>query len=152
MNALLLELRKYDGARASASGVLNTMSRWLVIGLLITAAIAHIPVVPEHLREAPYMGVLFILFTVAALAAAGALVLGPSAVRYALAAGLCVAAVGAYSATRLVAFPQLADDVGMWGEPLGVLSVATESAVVLISVVKIAHMFPSLGQPSHEAS
>ncbi len=36
-----------------------------------------------------------------------------------------------YALTRLTAFPQLADDVGNWLEPLGVTSVLAETTVVL---------------------
>src|SRR5258708_7799802 len=114
MNTLPLELR--SNQRARTGRVPESVSRWVVIGLLVTAAVAHIPVTPEHLHEAPYMGVLFIAFTVAALAIALALAAGPSAFKYAFAGTLCVAAVLAYAATRIIAFPQLADDVGMWGE------------------------------------
>ena len=35
--------------------------------------------------------------------------------------------------TRLVAFPELADDVGDWLEPLGVVSVLAESTAVGIA-------------------
>ena len=135
MNTLPLELR--NNSAAQIGRVPEAVSRWLVIALLVIAAVAHIPVTPEHLHEAPYMGVLFIAFTVAALAIAVALATGPSAFKYACAALLCIAAVMAYAATRLIAFPQLADDVGMWGEPLGVLSIATESAAALICLVKV---------------
>jgi hypothetical protein len=49
---------------------------------------------------------------------------------WAAAGAVCGAAVATYAATRLVAFPQLADDVGSWFEPLGVVSVVAETAVV----------------------
>jgi hypothetical protein len=42
--------------------------------------------------------------------------------------------VAVYAATRLVAFPQLADDVGNWLEPLGVVSVLSELAVVVLGL------------------
>ena len=42
----------------------------------------------------------------------------------------CGLAIIGYAATRLVAFPMLADDVGNWFEPLGVISVLSEAIVV----------------------
>ena len=54
---------------------------------------------------------------------------------FAVAGALCAAAIGAYCMTRLIAFPQLADDVGNWGETAGVVSVASEAAVVALSLV-----------------
>jgi hypothetical protein len=53
---------------------------------------------------------------------------------YSASAVTCGLAVIGYVATRLVAFPMLADDVGNWLEPLGVVSVASETGVVLLSL------------------
>jgi hypothetical protein len=113
--------------------------RWAVIALLFIASIAHIPVIPEHLEEAPYMGVLFIAFTLAAFGVATAMAANPSRAWYLVTIALCTAAVGAYVATRLVAFPQLGDDVGAWTEPLGVVSICAETAAVVFSVLAVRH-------------
>lgn len=56
---------------------------------------------------------------------------------YAAAAATCGAAVVGYALTRLIAFPMLADDVGNWFEPLGVVSVVTESIVVVVSLAAL---------------
>jgi hypothetical protein len=108
-----------------------------MIALLLVAAIAHIPVIPDHLKEAPYMGVLFILFTLATFAVASVLAARPSRVWYLVASVLCFAAVAAYVATRLVAFPELADDVGAWTEPLGVVSVSAETLAAALGVIAL---------------
>ncbi len=42
-----------------------------------------------------------------------------------------------YAATRLVAFPELGDDVGNWLEPLGVIAVASELAVVFCALAAL---------------
>jgi hypothetical protein len=111
--------------------------RWLIIALLFVASLAHVPVIPDHLKEAPYMGVLFTLFTVGAFGLAALLAARPSPALYPLAGLFCAAAVVAYAATRLVAFPELADDVGNWTEPLGLVAVAAELGVVLLSTVAV---------------
>jgi hypothetical protein len=108
--------------------------RWPTIALLFVASAAHVPVIPSHLQEAPYMGVLFTLFTVSAFALAALLAARPGALLYSCAALLSAAAVVAYVSTRLVPFPLLAGDVGNWAEPLGIVSVAAEVAVVVVSV------------------
>jgi hypothetical protein len=122
--------------RSSSKEPSNTV-RWAIISLLLVAAVAHIPVIPEHLHEAPYMGVLFIAFTVSAFAVASILAAIPSRIWYLVASGLCAAGVMAYVATRLVAFPQLADDVGLWVEPLGLVSIATESVAAMLGLVAL---------------
>jgi hypothetical protein len=99
------------------------------------AAIAHVPVIGPHLEEAPYMGVLFVVLTAAcAVLGVAALVRGGRAV-YLLTVLTCGLAVLGYAATRLVAFPMLADDVGNWLEPLGVVSIVSESIAVAAALV-----------------
>jgi hypothetical protein len=125
--------------RAARADAASSPLRWAVIALLFIASIAHIPVIPEHLKEAPYMGVLFIAFTLAAFGVATAMAANPSRGWYLVTIALCTAAVGAYVATRLVAFPQLADDVGAWTEPLGLVSICAETAAVALSLLAVRH-------------
>ncbi len=136
---VFMDLVGQDGRRAQTTtpGQPSDVIRWGIIGLLLVAALAHIPVVPDHLKEAPYMGVLFILFSIAAFAVATMLAARPSRLWYAVAVVLCVAAVGAYVATRLIAFPELADDVGAWTEPLGLVSISAESLAAVLGVAAL---------------
>jgi hypothetical protein len=109
-------------------------ARIVLVLALAGAAAAHLPVIPEHLAEAPYMGVLFILFSSACVLLAAALISFDNRLLFQLSALTCSAAVAAYVATRLVAFPMLADDRGNWLEPLGVTSVALEAIAVIAGV------------------
>jgi hypothetical protein len=104
---------------------------------LLAAAIAHVPVTPEHLKEAPYMGVAFIAFSVAATLLAVAVAATDRPLLYGATMGLCAAAIFVYAMTRMVAFPQLSDDVGNWSETLGVISVATEMIALVASGLAI---------------
>ena len=56
---------------------------------------------------------------------------------YALAVLTCGLAVVGYAATRLTAFPMLADDVGNWLEPLGVVSVGSELIVIAMALTAL---------------
>ena len=103
--------------------------RWPATLAAMTASLSHLPVMDEHLSDAAYMGSLFAIFSLVVLALAAGLLLADTAVRYSLLGGWCVLAVATYCATRLVAFPDLADDVGNWTEMWGVISVAAELAV-----------------------
>ena len=113
---------------------LRAPQRWVLAGAALVAAAAHVPVIAPHLREAPYMGVLFVLLTTACTVLAAAALVRDAWPVYALATLTCGLAVAGYAATRLVAFPELADDVGNWLEPLGVVSVAAERVVVAAAV------------------
>ena len=110
-------------------------ARIVLVLALLGAAAAHLPVIPEHLAEAPYMGVLFILFSSLCVVLAAALISFDSRVLYWISALASAAAIGAYAATRLVAFPLLVDDRGNWLEPLGVVSVGVEAIAVVAGVL-----------------
>jgi hypothetical protein len=122
--------------------------RWLLAASLAIAAIAHVPVIGPHLDEAPYMGVLFIVLTAACAVLAVAILLRDSRAVYALVVVTCGLAVLGYVATRVVAFPMLADDVGNWLEPLGVVSIISESVAVALALAALVHAAHSRVQQS----
>lgn len=131
---------------------LNVSWRWVVIIAALVASVAHIPVIAPHLDEAPYMGVLFIVLTVACLALAATLVVHDGPVVYALTVLTCGLAVIGYAATRLVAFPMLSDDVGNWLEPLGVVSIVSESIAVAGALVALTRGRSAAGRHAPAAS
>jgi hypothetical protein len=103
-----------------------------VVGLLVTAVV-RIDIAPEHLREAPYAGVLFIALSAAALVCAALLASTGHPLVWVGAAALCLAALVAYGLSRSVGLPMMSDDVGDWRNPLGVVAVMSEIAVALVS-------------------
>lgn len=117
--------------------------RWLISLLLVMIAVGHIPQTQMHLKEAPYMGVLFILFTATCLLVAAGLALTGSLYWYTLAGGVCLAAVFAYVATRLVAFPQMSDHVGAWTEALALPFVSIELVVACAAALVVRGDVPS---------
>jgi hypothetical protein len=135
----------------TTDSVLGTDSRLLrgvLAGAAGVAAVAHIPVVGSHLEEAPYMGVLFLVLTGACIVlAAGAVIRGGRAV-YLMTVLTCGLAVLGYVATRLVAFPMLGDDVGNWLEPLGVVSIVSESIAVAAALVLLNQRPPPYAVPT----
>lgn len=110
--------------------LLRQPARLLLVAAALVAAAAHVPVIGPHLDEAPYMGVQFILLTTACLLLGGVSLVTSHPAGPTLAGLVCGAAIVGYAATRLVAFPQLADDVDNWLEPLGVVAVLSEAVVV----------------------
>ena len=124
--------------RSSAHSPSQLLLRLATVASIVVAAVAHIPVIAPHLEDAPYMGVLFIALTAVCLSLGALIAATGSTGAYRASAAVCGAAVLAYAATRLVAFPQLADDVGNWFEPLGVVSVLSESLVVVLALVVVS--------------
>jgi hypothetical protein len=122
--------------RLLVSGI-DSPWRYPTAGLALVAGLAHVPVTPEHLREAPYIGVMFIVLTTACVLLATAILIVDSVLVWtALGVTTMVAAV-AYAISRTVGLPLMADDVGNWLEPLGIVSVVTETAVSALAMVAL---------------
>jgi hypothetical protein len=81
------------------------------------------------------MGVAFIVFTIAAVALAGLITVSDDRRGYAATVALCTAAIVVYAMTRLVAFPEIGDDVGNWTETLGLVSITAEAVAALAAAV-----------------
>jgi len=120
----------------SVMGSERAAVRFPVAATALVAAAAHVPVTGEHLREAPYIGVLFIALEVALVVLAGLVLVSTSRLVWWAAAVVPALAVVAYAVSRTVGLPQIGDDVGNWTEPLGVVSVVAETLMVLLVVAR----------------
>lgn len=132
----------------------RTLPAWLVTGigsrlrfpaalLALVAGLAHVPVTPEHLNEAPYIGVSFIALTVVCALSFAALLLSDSAAVWLVIGVTCGLAVVAYVVSRTVGLPLMGDDVGNWLETLGVVSVTTETGVAVLSAYVLTRKWRS---------
>ena len=119
------------GSRRSTDIPIRSAARWPAIAALLVAAAAHIPVIAPHLAEAPYIGALFIALTVACLILAAALCIADTRTVWDLTILVAGLAVLAYVLSRTVGLPEIGDDVGNWAEPLGLVSIISESVAVL---------------------
>lgn len=107
--------------------------RGLTAGCLDVIAVVHIAIAPDHLREAPYAGVLFIALAIAALGNAALLLTTRDERAWVLTAALSGSALAAYLFSRSVGLPLLADDIGDWLNPLGALALLSEVTAVVVS-------------------
>lgn len=129
LGALLLLAR---GSRRAA-GV-----RFLGILSLAGVALAHAVELGAHVEHAPYLGVLFcgLIVTCSGLAIALAAAWRPRAT-WAAASATAAAAIGAYAASRTIGLPQIADHVGVWGEPAAVAALVCEAAIVSLGLTAL---------------
>jgi hypothetical protein len=84
------------------------------------------------------MGEEFIVLIIGCLLIALAALVADTAAVYLMAAITCGLAITGYILTRIIAFPALADDVGNWFEPLGVVAIVAESVTVTVAVAALA--------------
>ena len=108
--------------------------RFAAAAMCVVAAASHLPVTEDHLREAPYIGVLFVLLSVSCLVLAVLLLRRDSRLVWSALAATCAAAVAAFVWSRAIGLPQITDDVGHWTEPLALVAITSESLAVLMAV------------------
>ncbi|MFJ8360613.1 hypothetical protein [Streptomyces sp. NPDC093984] len=116
------------------------VARW--VGALLSLAVAAIHVVDQGgitvTRDPYYLGVAYHVLEIAAVVAAALLLVGFVRPGWLLAAGVAVGPLLGYILSRGPGLPDYGDDIGNWTEPLGLLSLAVEGALLLLSVPLIA--------------
>ena len=120
---------------AIGRGPLRSPLRWPAAALLLVTAAVHVPLVPDHLKEAFYVGVLFIALVVVAVVLAAVLVRTDTPRVWATSGLVSLAAFVAFLLSRTVGLPQLGDDVGNWTDPLGYPALLAEGLTVVLAVL-----------------
>ncbi|WP_328383540.1 hypothetical protein OHS81_07265 [Streptomyces sp. NBC_00400] len=110
--------------------------RWA--GALLCLAVAAIHVVDQGgltaTKDPSYIGVAYHVLEIAAVIAAVLLLLGLVRLGWLLAAGVALGPLVGYVLSRGPGLPHFSDDIGNWTEPLGLVSLAVEGALLLLSV------------------
>jgi hypothetical protein len=109
----------------------SSIWRWPAAAALSATAAIHMTLVPEHLREAPYAGALFIALSAAALATAILLSATDHELVWLAAVAISLGALVAYFISRSVGLPSMSDDIGDWVNPLGLAAVVCEMLVLV---------------------
>jgi hypothetical protein len=104
---------------------------WPAAAALSATAAIHMTLVPEHLREAPYAGALFIVLSAAALATATLLWATDHEIVWLAAGAISLGALVAYFLSRSIGVPSMSDDIGDWANPLGLAAVASETLTLI---------------------
>lgn len=121
---------------------LRSLARRPAAVVLLIVAAVHVPVTPEHLQEATYIGVLFIALSVVCVALATLLLIADSRPVWFASVIVNALAVGAYVVSRTTGLPQIGDDVGNWTEPLGMAAVVAEVVSVLVAASVLLERVP----------
>ena len=100
--------------------------------LLLGIALIHGLDLGGKLQEVPYLGYLYIALIAGLVLAAALLFVRPRA-----GWTLALLTFVAYCVNRTVGLPGAVDDIGNWGEPLGVASLVVEGAIVFLSAAML---------------
>jgi hypothetical protein len=112
------------------------VARWA--GALLSLAVAAIHVVDQGgitvTRDPYYIGVAYHVLEIAAVVTAVLLLIGLVRPGWLLATGVAAGPLLGYILSRGPGLPDYHDDIGNWTEPLGLVSLAVEGALLLLSV------------------
>jgi hypothetical protein len=97
-------------------GIVRTVA---IVGLAGFALI-HLLDLPDTMSETPYIGWMYIGLIGSSIVLAGALVRTSATRVWAAAAALVASVIACYVLSRTTGLPQSTDDIGNWGEPLGI--------------------------------
>lgn len=117
--------------RARWDATFCAVAAWGLIG----QTVAHVPVIEAHLVEATYVGVGMLIFSIAGIHLAVRLLTTPSAGVWHATGLVGAAEIASYVLSRTHGLPQLRNDIGHWGDPLGSAALTCEAVMVCAAVV-----------------
>jgi hypothetical protein len=110
------------GLIAKALGVLS----------LVSIIVVHWFDLPGKMSEVPYLGYAYIVLMVGS-ALSAILIIQNDKRGWWLGSALALGSIVAYVLNRTVGLPLAMDDIGNWGERLGVYSLVAEAAMIAVS-------------------
>ncbi len=125
-------------------------SPWRLAAVVAAAgmAVSHIPVIEKHLSEAPYIGIGFVLLTIAGLVLMQLLLTRDTFLTWVATLVLSALALLGYLLSRTVGLPQITDDVGNWGEPLGLVAIVSEAILLITAIAHLTTRTPTADHSS----
>jgi hypothetical protein len=120
------------------NAVNNALIRVSLIVGLGGIAVVHILQAPEAFESTFYVGFLFCLAVVACLVLAAAIAASNDSRATELAGALASLILLLYLISRCFGLPAFTDDVGVWNEPLGLLSMVFEGLVICVTAATMS--------------
>lgn len=115
----------------------NSPWRLVAAAAAIAEATAHMPVIAVHLTEAPYIGVAFVLLTVAGFLLAQLLLTADTQAVWLSTAVVSALALAAFIYSRTVGLPMIEDHVGDWSDPLGTVAIVSEAVMLAAAILHL---------------
>jgi hypothetical protein len=111
------------------------VARAAAVVALAGVGLIHLLDIPGKFQDTPYMGWMYVGLIAGSILTAGALIRGSDSRAWLAAALLPLGAIVGYALSRTVGLPQAMDDIGNWGEPLGMASLFVEGSLVALSAM-----------------
>ena len=118
-----------DVREAVRDGIARTLA---VVGLAGMALI-HLLDLPDTITGTPYIGWMYIGLIISALALGGVLVYSGDARAWKATAALALSVILGYTLSRTTGLPGSTDDIGNWGQSLGIASLFVEGSLIALS-------------------
>jgi Na+/proline symporter len=129
--------------RAIRDAVRDGIARAVAIIGLAGFALIHLLDLPDTMSGTPYIGWMYIGLIVSAIGLAGVLARTSDTRIWAAAAALVTSVIVAYVLSRTTGLPQSSDDIGNWGQPLGIsMLFVGGSLLALIGTVLLGRRAP----------
>ena len=113
--------------------VRDGIARSLAIVGLGGMALIHLLDLPDTMSSTPYIGWMYIGLIVSAILLAALLVRSSHARVWKGAALLAASVIGGYTLSRTTGLPGSTDDIGNWGQSLGIASLFVEGSLIALS-------------------
>jgi hypothetical protein len=119
------------------------IARSVAIMGLVSVALIHLLDSGSKFHETPYLFWMYAALMVASLAVAGLLLHAETRLAWLVAGGLAASAFIGYVLSRVTGLPGATNDIGNWGEPLGLASLLIEGCIVALSLYRLVMMHPA---------
>jgi hypothetical protein len=116
--------------------------------MLLCLAVATVHVIDQggfSIKQPTYVGIGFYILEVVGVITAILLLSGRTRLGWFLAVGVAVGPLTGYILSRGPGLPGYTDDVGNWAEPLGLISLAVEGLLLIVSVAIVTRALVSHG-------
>jgi hypothetical protein len=114
---------------------------------LAGVAVIHLLDLHGKFQETPYMAWMYVGLIAGSLLTAFGLIWGSDPRAWLAAVLLPLGAIVGYVLSRTVGLPQATDDIGNWGEPLGMVSLLVEGSLVVLGTAVLRDRVRTLGRP-----
>ncbi|TMK41949.1 MAG: hypothetical protein E6G56_02670 [Actinobacteria bacterium] len=128
----------HEPSAALRAAVRDGVARAIAVIGLGGMALIHLLDLPAQFDGTPYLGWMYIGLIVSSVTLAGLLIGGSGHRTWRAAGVLALAVLVGYVLSRTTGLPQATDDIGNWGEPLGIASLFVEASLVGLTVGVLA--------------